>query len=237
MIENMMNAENMSQKQIVLLACGAFNPITRWHIKMFDLGRNALLRKWNCQVVEGVLSPAADAFGKKELASATHRLKMIELATETSSWIRGDAYESSLKEWSRTLNVLRHHQTELNRTHGQNAHVMLLCGADLIDTFSRILDNGQPLWTPEHVEEIIRDFGIVAINRIGATAMETLSKLKLRLSPEQMSNVILVDDFEKEDVSSTMVRQRVKQGQPITDLTFEKVVNYIRDNHLYEATT
>ncbi|KAI1730254.1 cytidylyltransferase-like domain-containing protein [Ditylenchus destructor] len=135
--------------------------------------------------------------------------------------------------------VRKHHQEELKRTqkHGQNSHVMLLCGADLIDTFSRILDNGQPLWTPEHVEEIIRDFGIVAINRIGATAMETLSKLKLPLSPEQMTNVILVDDFEKEDVSSTMVRQRVKQGQPITDLTFEKVVNYIRDNHLYEATT
>jgi nicotinamide mononucleotide adenylyltransferase len=74
-----------------------------------------------------------------------HRNEMARLALKTSPWIRLDTWETEQADWIRTAHVLKHHQDELNKVHG-NVRLMLLCGADLLESFSV-----PGLWSDEHV--------------------------------------------------------------------------------------
>lgn len=137
-----MAAIDLRQFQIVLLTCGSFNPPTKMHLKLFELAKNYLEKHYSLSVVEGIISPVADNFGKPELISAVHRVKMAELAAQHYPWIRADSYECSQKQWSRTLTILEYHQNRINEQYPNKRRVMLLCGGDLIDSFARILPNG-----------------------------------------------------------------------------------------------
>lgn len=81
-------------------------------------------------------------FGKAELASAEHRLQMCQLATKSSSWIRADGWECQQRQWSFTLSILDHYREELQNKYNSNFRLMLLCGADLVDSFTRIKPDG-----------------------------------------------------------------------------------------------
>ncbi|KFQ35794.1 Nicotinamide mononucleotide adenylyltransferase 3, partial [Merops nubicus] len=97
---------------LILLACGSFNPITNMHMRLFELARDHLHQTGRYQVIEGIMSPVNDAYGKKGLVSARHRVAMAKLALETSDWIRVDPWESEQETWTETVKVLRHHYNE-----------------------------------------------------------------------------------------------------------------------------
>lgn len=63
--------------------------------------------KGRYQVIEGIMSPVSDNYGKKGLVSARHRIAMAKLALETSDWIRVDPWESEQETWTETVKVLR----------------------------------------------------------------------------------------------------------------------------------
>lgn len=59
-------------------------------------------------MIEGIMSPVNDDYGKKGLVSARHRIAMAKLALETSDWIRVDPWESEQETWTETIKVLRY---------------------------------------------------------------------------------------------------------------------------------
>ncbi|KAI5612225.1 nicotinamide nucleotide adenylyltransferase 1, partial [Silurus asotus] len=93
--------------RVVLLACGSFNPITNMHLRMFELARDHLEETGRYSVVKGIISPVGDAYKKKGLIEACHRVKMARLATESSSWISVDDWECQQAEWVETAKVIR----------------------------------------------------------------------------------------------------------------------------------
>lgn len=60
------------------------------------------------KVIKGIISPVGDAYKKKGLISANHRVAMAKLATKNSDWVEVDDWESSQSEWLETLKVLRY---------------------------------------------------------------------------------------------------------------------------------
>lgn len=102
------------------------------------------------------------------LLSQTHRLAMMKLALQSSSWIRLSEWECQQEEWTRTRNVLQYHQNYLNSIirdiNGVNSsnhpswlpqnvkdltervQIKLLCGADLLESFAT-----PGLWDPDDV--------------------------------------------------------------------------------------
>lgn len=60
--------------------------------------------------------------------------------------------------------------TEYVQTDDMQPHVMLLCGTDLLESFTR-----PGVWAPEDIEAICRDFGVVCITRPGSDAYELIS--------------------------------------------------------------
>uniref|UniRef100_A0A8I5YMD0 tRNA-uridine aminocarboxypropyltransferase n=2 Tax=Pongo abelii TaxID=9601 RepID=A0A8I5YMD0_PONAB len=58
------------------------------------------------QVIQGIISPVNDNYGKKDLAASHHRVAMARLALQTSDWIRVDPWESEQAQWMETVKVL-----------------------------------------------------------------------------------------------------------------------------------
>ncbi|PNJ36317.1 NMNAT3 isoform 6, partial [Pongo abelii] len=105
-----------SRIPVVLLACGSFNPITNMHLRLFEVARDHLHQTGMYQVIQGIISPVNDNYGKKDLAASHHRVAMARLALQTSDWIRVDPWESEQAQWMETVKVLRHHHSELLRS-------------------------------------------------------------------------------------------------------------------------
>ncbi|KAH7728723.1 cytidylyltransferase [Aphelenchoides avenae] len=221
---------------VALVACGSFNPPTFMHMRMFERARDFLEKDCGSHVVEGIISPVADTFAKPELISAQHRLKMAELAVSSSSWIRADGWECQKTEWSRTLTVLKHHREELRKKYSSPVRLLLLCGADVVDSFVRILPNGKNLWEPSDVQDIVRDFGIIVLNRTGGTSLETLKSMA-SLDPTTLANVaVLEDDAFPNEMSSTRLRRAIRAGRSIRYCSPDGVVDYIVQHKLYMST-
>lgn len=211
----------------VLIACGSFNPITVMHTRMFELARHHLKNKKNIQVVRGVISPTNDNYAliKPSLSPAHHRLAMINLALKDkqNNWIVCDDWETRQSDWVRTLPALRHYET----VYGKN--LKLLCGADLLESF--LVPN---LWSDEHIEEILERFGIVALPRGGSNPWKLLyDSSKSDIFKRHLDCIDILDDFCPLDISSTAVRDAVKEGKPIDHLVQQEVERYIRKEGLY----
>ncbi|KAK0422464.1 hypothetical protein QR680_007588 [Steinernema hermaphroditum] len=225
-------------RRVVLIACGSFNPPTVMHMRMFECTRDYLQQKLGVTVVEGILSPTADNYKKPDLAKATDRLRMCELATKGSDWLRADGWECSQEGWTRTLAVLKHYLPLLKKKYGgagdaDDLAVVFLCGGDLVDTFTVITPSGEPLWNPQDIRTIIGDFGLVIFDRASSKPKETLEAIGL--AHLLGSTVHFTSDVAfPNDVSSTNLRKAVRNGLSIKYCTPDLVCDYIKEHKLYQ---
>lgn len=197
------------------------------HLRMFELAKHYLKTKRNIQVEKGVISPTNDhyAIHKPSLSPSHHRLAMIDSALKDveSHWIICDDWETRQNEWVKTLHALRHYE----KVYGKN--LRLLCGADLLESF--LIPN---LWLDEHIEEILSSYGIVVLPRPGSNPWKLLyNSSKSKIFQRNIERIDIMDESCAADISSTMVRNLVKEGKPIDHLVHRDVASYIKKNGLY----
>lgn len=65
-------------------------------------------------VLGGYMSPVHDAYNKKGLAPAHHRVAMCQLAADTSSLIMVDSWEAAQEQYQFSLHVLQHLEHAVN---------------------------------------------------------------------------------------------------------------------------
>nr|XP_013015470.1 nicotinamide/nicotinic acid mononucleotide adenylyltransferase 3 isoform X1 [Cavia porcellus] len=226
---------------VVLLACGSFNPITNMHLRLFEVARDHLHKTGMYQVVEGIISPVNDNYGKKDLVPSHHRVAMVRLALQTSDWIRVDSWESEQVQWMETVKVLRHHQSQLlrsaTRMEGLDPdkppsdltaapELKLLCGADILKTFQT-----PNLWKDSHIQEIVEKFGLVCVSRAGHDPQGYI--LGSPILSKYRHNIHLAREPVPNEISATYVRRALSQGQSVKYLLPDAVIGYIKDHGLY----
>uniref|UniRef100_A0A8D0HP09 Nicotinamide-nucleotide adenylyltransferase n=1 Tax=Sphenodon punctatus TaxID=8508 RepID=A0A8D0HP09_SPHPU len=240
--------ETTDKNEVVLLACGSFNPITNMHLRLFELARDYLHETGKYKVVKGIISPVGDAYEKKGLIAADHRIAMARLATKSSSWLEVDDWESCQNKWLETVKVLRYHQEKLKISNSANnlqdaqiaqqlklnhyyffldvPQLKLLCGADFLESF------GVPnLWKLEDITEILVNHGLVCITRAGNNAQKFIYESDTLWSHK--NNIHLVDEWITNDISSTKIRRALRRGQSIRYLMPDTVLAYIEKHNLY----
>ncbi|KAK6021323.1 hypothetical protein OSTOST_13004, partial [Ostertagia ostertagi] len=90
-----------------------------------------------------------------------------------------------------------HHQDARNRLQG-DVRLALVVGGDVVESFTRILPNGENLWHPNDVRDIITKFGLIVIRREGADPVRTLQSMScLQDIVDQV--LILADDGTMEE--------------------------------------
>ncbi|XP_070695997.1 nicotinamide/nicotinic acid mononucleotide adenylyltransferase 1 [Pempheris klunzingeri] len=250
--------EGKNITQVVLLACGSFNPITNMHLRMFELARDHLEDTGQYRVVKGIISPVGDGYKKKGLIEARHRLEMARLATETSDWITVDSWESLQPEWVETAKVLHHYYDELQAAEQHNDDVdtvkyakkrrieensfgvsshhkrrdapqlMWLCGADVLESF------GIPnLWKQEDVAEIVGRYGLVCITRSGSDPHKFIHQSDMLW--KYRKNIHVIHEWVINEISATHIRRALRRGRSVRYLLADSVVHYIRERDLYSA--
>ncbi|NXR35476.1 NMNA3 adenylyltransferase, partial [Zosterops hypoxanthus] len=241
-----------SRIPVILLSCGSFNPTTNMHMRLFELARDHLHQTGQYQVIEGIMSPVSDKYGKKGLVSARHRVAMARLALETSDWIRVDPWESEQNTWTETVKVLRHHYEEALRafqsqefmknkypTGSSTAdslscqqpvlpELKLLCGADFLQTFKT-----PNLWKEEDIKEIVEKFGLVCVSRAGSDPSQFIQESDL-LS-EFQHNIFLVREWIQNEISATQIRSALCRGLSVKYLIPDSVIAYIAQHNVYTA--
>ncbi|KAK7791543.1 hypothetical protein R5R35_008344 [Gryllus longicercus] len=243
----------MAPPKVVLLACGAFNPPTIMHLRMFEIARDHMQRMGVGNVVGGVMSPVHDDYGKKELISSTHRCAMLKLALRNSDWINVSTWECQQEGHTRTRVVLGYHQNQLNAVINDNndspnkrqrlddlqwvpddvkyntngsVQVKFLCGADLLESF------GIPgLWTEEDIETIVGQHGLVVITREGTNPYKFIYESDI-LTKHQ-NNITIVTEWITNEVSSTKIRRALRRSESVKYLIPDAVYDYIVKEGLY----
>ncbi|XP_039693226.1 nicotinamide/nicotinic acid mononucleotide adenylyltransferase 3 isoform X1 [Pteropus medius] len=245
-----------SRIPVVLLACGSFNPITNMHLRLFEVARDHLHQTGMYQVIGGIISPVNDNYKKKDLVAARHRVAMVQLALQTSDWIRVDPWESEQAQWIETVKMKkrkfreaklpkshnRHHHRELLRslpqTEGPNQgkavsrvpaavpELKLLCGADVLKTFQT-----PDLWKDEHIQEIVEKFGLVCVGRVGHDPKGYISSSAIL--QRYQHNIHLAREPVQNEISATYIRRALGQGQSVKYLLPDAVITYIKDHNLY----
>ncbi|CAI9092568.1 OLC1v1027851C1 [Oldenlandia corymbosa var. corymbosa] len=214
---------------VVLVSTGSFNPPTYMHMRCFELARDALNSEGFC-VIAGYMSPVNDAYKKKDLISAEHRIAMCNMACESSEFVMVDPWEANQSTYQRTLTVLSRIRTSVYETGlipTGSLKVMLVCGSDLLESF------GIPgFWIRDQVRTICREFGLVCIRRDGQDVGKIISNDDI-LS-DYHENIKVVDEIVPNGVSSTRLRDCISRGLSVKYLTADEVIDYINQHHLYK---
>lgn len=238
------------QRPVILLATGSYNPITNMHLRMFELARDHL-HDIGFKVLGGIISPVHDAYSKNKptLISASHRLKMVELAIENNSFLRLSKFETEQEGWSRTRFVLEQHQELVRKfCHGElkqpgwipdeasalvdkstnkdYPQIIYLCGADLLESFAV-----PGLWLDTDIEAIVKNFGLVVIGRAGSNAESFIDRRDV-LSTNR-NNIRIVTDQVPNLISSTAIRKLISIGHSVRYLCPDDTIEYILENRLY----
>lgn len=108
-----------------------------------------------------------------------------------------------------------------------NVHLKLLCGADLLESFSK-----PGLWKEADIEKIVGKYGIVCITRDDSDPRKFIYESDL-LSKYQ-ENITIVTEWIRNDVSSTKIRRALRRGESVKYLLQDSVINYIKKHQLYD---
>lgn len=191
-----------------MLYFGSFNPIHNGHIALAEY----VIEQGLCDMVTLIISPQSPYKLEAEQVAELARFEMAELACQGSKYpnrITPSAIEMLLEKPSYTINTLRY----LEEVAGERMEFSILMGGDQIE--------GLMGW--REVEKIL-EYPIYIYPREGMAPLETIPSQKLTL----------MADAPTLDISSTRIREAVKNDQPVHELIHPKVAWYIRDHKLYK---
>jgi nicotinate-nucleotide adenylyltransferase len=198
-------------KQVALMG-GTFDPVHMGHLKVAQCIYDEL------HFEKIVFLPAAIPPHKvgRDCASATDRLAMLRLALAKYPYFRLDEMEIKKGGLSYTFETI----SAIRKKH-PNDDVYFLIGADSL----------VQLDTWYHSKELIDEVKFVVAKRPGYKP--DMEKLEYQFGPGFMDKLIFVNTVSM-NISSTKIRERVRQGKKITGLVTPEVEQYILEHQLYK---
>jgi len=183
---------------------GSFNPIHIGHLAI----ANFIVEFSELTQLWFVVSPQNPLKEKKSLLQDYHRLEMVRLAVEDDDRFRASDIEFKLPRPSYTIDTL----TYLQEKH-PGREFQLVMGGDGLRTFHK--------W--KHADLIVENYHRLIYPRPGTD---------LEAAP-QIPNATLVDAPMME-ISSSFIRQAIKEGKDIRHLVPARAYTYMREMHFYE---
>ncbi|TCV11827.1 nicotinate-nucleotide adenylyltransferase [Sphingobacterium alimentarium] len=182
---------------------GSFNPIHVGHLII----ANYMANFTELDEVWFVVSPQNPFKEKKSLVNMYDRLEMVNLAIEGADKLRASDIEFTLPQPSYTIDTL----TYLQEKHPKKEFVLIMGE-----------DNLQSLRKWKNADIILRDYKIIVYPRPGYDAVE----MKEHPSVQMTDTPVM-------ELSSTFLRQAIKENKSIKFYTPDKVAEFIDKKGLY----
>lgn len=179
---------------------GSFNPIHNAHVKL----ASTICKEAGLDEVWFLVTPHNPLKQQEGLIDEKDRLAMARLALEKEPNLKASDYEFHLERPSFTWNTLQH----LSKEYPENEFYIII-GGDNWEIFNH--------WA--HHEEILRDYHIIVYPRKDSL-MDTTSL------PPSVS-IIRMPEM---DISSTMIREMLRNGEDISPYVSPKVAEYLHKN-------
>lgn len=191
---------------------GTFDPVHIGHMAVADAVKDKL------GLDEVVFMPAGAPWLKAGnfVLSANHRLNMVHLAIAGKSCFKASVMEIERAGPTYSVDTL----AEMKQKTEDGGELFFIIGWDSLLELSR--------WhQPERLISLCR---LVVVPRIGFPVPDLDS---LESSIPGISQRVIMLDKPKVDISSSAIRQRVRQGLSVSSLVPEAVERYIKENGLY----
>lgn len=196
-------------KPIVIFG-GSFNPPTNAHFGLAE----QILNDYEIETL--YFMPVGDHYAKQGLLPASVRVDMLQEACRHHDGLEVSTLEVDSEKQLPTIETL-----ELLRTLYNKQPIWFVMGTDNL----RDLSN----W--DRYEDILRDFSLLVLERgedDASSIVENHEMLK-----QYQEKIFIMNEEVRSTCSSTIVRNRLKQGKRVSFLIPESVNNYISRHKLY----
>ncbi len=199
-------------KKIAIMG-GTFDPIHYGHLVTTE----AVMHQFQIDKVLFIPSGQPPHKSGKKVTAAEDRYLMTLLATESNPSFFPSRIEIDREGYSYTIDTIKQLKQE-----DPDQEIYFITGAD---AFLQILTWRNP-------EELLRSCHFVAATRPGYLRPEISEEIK-RLTQEYKAHIHFIE-VPALSISSSDIRQRVREGRPIKYLLPELVENYIYKHGLYQ---
>jgi nicotinate (nicotinamide) nucleotide adenylyltransferase len=156
--------------------------------------------------------PTGNKYNKLNLASNEDRYNMLKILVDKNNNLALSDFEFKNKL------VYTYQTMDYFKNKYPNDILYFICGTDNLEELDK--------W--KNYEYIITNYKFLVANRAGTSISKMLNKYK------KFVDNILVINIEKNKVSSTIIRERLKNNEDdISELIDENILDYIRQKKLY----
>jgi nicotinate-nucleotide adenylyltransferase len=197
---------------------GTFNPIHIGHLVI----ANYMVEHTELEQVWMVVSPHNPLKDKSSLLADYHRLALVKVAIDDNEKLRASDVEFSLSKPSYTVSTLAHLKEKY-----PNHEFSLIMGEDNLRTFHKWVNH----------EIILQRHKIFVYPRV-LTVQEELEVVKMQQDQinnfRQHKNVVFCEDAPVMKVSSSFIRQSIKDKKSVRYLLSPVVEKYIDEMNFYK---
>ncbi|AGC76787.1 nicotinate-nucleotide adenylyltransferase [Nonlabens dokdonensis] len=196
----------MTKKNSIGLYFGTFNPIHIGHLAI----ANYLVENSDLDEIWMVVTPHNPHKKKKTLLDDYQRLHMVHLATDDYVKIKASNIEFGLPQPSYTVNTLAH----LSEKYPDKKFTLIM-GEDNLKSLHK--------W--KNYQVILEDYSIIVYPRVSSGDL-----------PEQFINHSKITKIDAPimEISSTMIRNGIKEGKDLRYFMHHQVQKYVEEMHFYK---
>lgn len=187
---------------------GSFNPIHVGHMVL----ANYMLSFTDLDRIWFVVSPHNPLKNKSSLLDEKQRLHLVNLAIGDNNKLKASNIEFKLPQPSYTINTLVH----LKEKYPLNEFALIL-GADNLENFHK--------W--KNYEEILKYHELYVYPR-AQSAPSPLERAGVRLSKIKLVDAPIIE------ISSTFIRQAIKEKKDVRYFMPDAVWQYVQEMHFYK---
>lgn len=201
----------MNKKGIAIFG-GSFNPPINSHITL----AKEIIDKFNL-IEKLIFVPVSTKYQKEDLIQDEHRYNMLKLICNKEDKLEVSDIELREEKQLYTIQTLG-----IFKEKYENYNIYFIMGTD----------NLKELETWRKPERILSEYKIIVLERDNDNLSDIIQKNSFL--NKYKDSLIKVEGINKISLSSTMIREKIKNGEDVEQFIDEDVLEYIRENNLYK---
>ena len=201
------------QRKVIAVFGGSFNPPINSHLKL----AKQIIEQYK-GIEKLVFVPVSTKYRKANLVEDIHRYNMLKLMCEDEEKLEVSDIEISQNKQLYTIETL----DLLKKQYGKEYDVYFVMGTD----------NLKQIDTWREPERLLNEYKIIVLEREDDKFEEIISCITFLKNNKK--SLIKIQGINRINISSTIIRNKIKNNENVEEFVPKKVLEYIKKNKLYE---